>query len=301
MNRDGGRVTRAQWTLVGITLALAAAVFVFRLTHSIGVAQSSAFFIGLPAVLAITVALTPPARTSVGVTFKALTFGLLLSGVLLGEGFVCIVMAAPLFYAVALPIAWANQHRRDNGGPLNRMFALVVVPVLLLGTEGTFHATTLPVTNRVAATAVVHAGPAEVEAALAATPVFDAPLPGMLRWAQFPRPVLAEGAGLEVGHTRYVLLSAPKGSTPLYLRVAEHSPGRVAFDIDATATAVAGWMTLRRAVVTWSAATASTTTVRWELEFDRGLSPAFYFGPLERYAARLAAGYLIRTAATPHG
>lgn len=301
MNRDEWRVSRSQQTLVGITLALAAAVFVFRLTHRIGVAESSAFFVGLPAVLAITVALAPPAKTSVGVTFKALTFGLLLSGVVLGEGFVCIVMAAPLFYAVALPIAWANQRRRDNGGPVSRMFALVAVPVALLSLEGTFDATTLPVVNRVAASAVVAAPPAEVEAALAATPVFDAPLPGLLRWAQFPRPLLAEGSGLDVGHTRYVLLSGPKGPAPLYLRVAEHVPGRVVFDIDATATPVAGWMTLRRAVVTWSPAAPSTTEVRWELDFDRGLSPAFYFGPLERYAARLAAGYLIRTAATPHG
>lgn len=301
MNRDGIRVTRAQWTLVGITVALAITVFVYRLTHSIGVAQSSAFFIGLPAVLAITLALMPPAQSSVGVTFKALTFGLLLSGVVLGEGFVCIVMAAPLFYAVALPIALTLQRRREHGGPPGRMLALVVVPVVLFGTEGMFGATTLPVRNRVAVSATVDAAPAAVEAALATTPVFDAPLPGLLRWAQFPRPVLAEGSGLEVGHTRYVLLSGPKGPAPLYLRVVEHSPGGVAFDIDATATPLAGWMTLRRAVVTWTPATPSTTNVRWELEFDRGLSPAFYFAPLERYAARLAAGYLIRTAATPHG
>ena len=43
----------------------------------------------------------------------------------------------------------------------------------------------------------------------------------------------------------------------------------------------------------------STTRVTWTLRYRRGLDPAWYFGPMEQYAARLAAGYLIDTVATP--
>jgi hypothetical protein len=300
-DRDEERAGRAQWTLVGIVVALTAGVIVYRLTHAVGLSQTGAFFVGLPAVLAVTVALSPKARTATGVTFKAVTFGLLLAGVLVGEGFVCIVMAAPLFYLIALPIAATVQHYRNKNAPPGRLYALVLVPVVVLGLEGTTAATTLPVGNTVAATSVVLAAPAEVEAALGSTPTFDEPLPAFLRRAQFPHPVGAAGSGLDVGDVRYVLLSGPKGPTPLYLRVLEHAPGRVVFDIDAEAAPIAGWLSLRRAVVTWSPETTSTTTVRWELEFDRLLSPAFYFAPLERYAVRLAAGYLIRSVATPHG
>jgi hypothetical protein len=299
--RDEQSRRRAQRTLVAVTLALTAAVVVYRLTHAVGLSQTAAFFIGLPAVLALTVALAPPAKTATGTTFKAVTFGLLLSGVLVGEGFVCIVMAAPLFYLVALPIAAAVQRRRDREGPPGRMFALVLVPVILLGVEGTSGPTTFPVRNRVAATAVVAAGPAEVEAALASTPVFDEALPGFLRHAGFPRPLSAEGGGLDVGDVRDILMTGPKGPAPLVLRVVERAPGRVVFAVELDATPVAGWMALRQAVVTWSPSGSGATTVRWELEFDRLLSPAFYFAPLERYAAGLAAGYLIRTVATPHG
>ena len=71
--------------------------------------QTGAFFVGLPAILAITVALSPRAKTLTGTTFKAVTFGLLLSGVLVGEGFVCIVMAAPLF-------VWYSQRRLPVAG-----------------------------------------------------------------------------------------------------------------------------------------------------------------------------------------
>jgi hypothetical protein len=75
----------------------------------------------------------------------------------------------------------------------------------------------------------------------------------------------------------------------------------VVFDVQHDATPVAGWMTMRRATVTWAETKPGSTVVRWALEFDRELAPAFYFAPLERYAARLAAGYLIETVATPHG
>ena len=39
--------------------------------------------------------------------------------------------------------------------------------------------------------------------------------------------------------------------------------------------------------------------MRWTLRYRRLLDPAWYFGPWERYAVRLAAGYLIDTVATP--
>jgi len=298
---DDRGAENAQYALVGITVALTVAVVAYRLLSGIGLSQTGAFFVGLPALLAVTVALSPKAKTVTGMTFKAVTFGLLLSGVLLGEGFVCIVMAAPLFYLVSLPVAAAIQNRREREGPPNRLYGLVLVPVALLSLEGVFDATTLPVRNRVAATAVVRAGAAEVETALSSPPRFDTPLPGFIRRARFPRPLGAQGSGLEVGAPRHVLLSGSAGPAPLDLRVVERGPNRVVFTVVGDQTPIAGWMSLRRAVVTWSETAASATRVRWEIEFDRSLAPAFYFGPLERYAARLAAGYLIRTAATPHG
>lgn len=298
---DEYQESRARWALVGITLALTAGVIFYRLTHKVGLSETGAFFIGLPALLAITTALAPRAKTVKGTTFKAVTFGLLLSGVLVGEGFVCIVMAAPLFYLVAMPIAGVVERRRERDEPPGRVYAIVLVPVVLLSLEGVFDATTLPVRNGVAATADVAAEIWEVEAALASVPTFDTPPPAFFRHARFPQPVSAEGSGLEIGDRRRILFSSPMGPAPLDLRVAERGPGRVVFAVDGDRTPIAGWMTLRRASVTWTSAGPGQTRLRWELEFDRKLSPALYFAPLERYAARLAAGYLIRTVATPDG
>jgi hypothetical protein len=41
------------------------------------------------------------------------------------------------------------------------------------------------------------------------------------------------------------------------------------------------------------------TTVTWTLSYERCLDPSWYFGPWERYAAQLAARYLIDAVATP--
>jgi hypothetical protein len=55
----------------------------------------------------------------------------------------------------------------------------------------------------------------------------------------------------------------------------------------------------REAIVQWEPLDAHTTRVTWTLRYRRGLDPAWYFGPMERYAVRLAAGYLIDSIATP--
>jgi hypothetical protein len=55
----------------------------------------------------------------------------------------------------------------------------------------------------------------------------------------------------------------------------------------------------REAVVEWAPVGEHATRVTWSLRYRRGLDPAWYFGPWERYATRLAAGYLIESVATP--
>ena len=51
--------------------------------------------------------------------------------------------------------------------------------------------------------------------------------------------------------------------------------------------------------VRWDAAGAGRTQVMWTIHYRRGLDPAWYFGPLERYAVGFAAQYLIDAVATP--
>ena len=92
-------ISRSQWSLIFLILAVTAGSVMYRLIVRGRLEQTAALFVGIPAVLAILLAMMPKARTAKGAIMKGLTLALLLSGPLLNEGFICILMASPLFYS----------------------------------------------------------------------------------------------------------------------------------------------------------------------------------------------------------
>jgi hypothetical protein len=291
--------TRAQWTLVGVIVALALGAAAYRLLKWQRLDETAALFVGLPTILAIALALTPRAKSATGMVMKGLTIALLLSGPLLGEGFICILMASPLFYFVGAIVGWGiDSTRRRIAEGKRAVHSLVVLPLLLMSVEGVHPMLDLPRDVSVVAVKRVAATPAAVEAQLAARPRFAETLPPFLRLG-FPRPTGAEGAGLAVGDTRTVLYA--RGATPrkLVFAVAERAPGYVRFQAVSDDTKIGTWLTWREAEVRWRERPDGATDVEWTLHFSRRLSPGWYFGPLESLGASAAADYLIDSLATP--
>jgi len=60
------KIEPVQWFVAAVALALAAGACLYRWVHHERLGQSSVMFLGIPAVLAIIVALTPRARTITG-------------------------------------------------------------------------------------------------------------------------------------------------------------------------------------------------------------------------------------------
>jgi hypothetical protein len=83
-----------------VILAVSVGSVMYRLIVGARLEQTAALFVGIPAVLAILLAMMPKAKTVKGGIMKGLTLALLLSGPILGEGFICILMASLLFYVV---------------------------------------------------------------------------------------------------------------------------------------------------------------------------------------------------------
>jgi len=79
----------------------------------------------------------------------------------------------------------------------------------------------------------------------------------------------------------------------------EPGEGSKGADKGDTKSHMTNFLDWRESIVAWEPIDAQTTKVMWTLNYRRGLDPAWYFGPMERYAVRLAAGYLIETVATP--
>jgi hypothetical protein len=306
----------ARWTIISITIALAIGGVIYRAVQDSPLHQSAAFFIGVPTVLAITLALTPKARSATGMILKGTTLALLLSGIVFVEGFVCILMAAPLFYLVGIlvgvPIDRARRRKQSEG----RVYSIVGAVLLLASVEGVFPATSFSQREVVKASMVIDASVAEIEQKLASSPEFDDPLPFYLKLG-FPRPVSGSGSGLAVGDKRSIFFGTESPMEPigrshehhapepveggglLELKIVRSDKGLVVFKPVQDSTAFTHWIKWGRSVVRWTPVDAHTTKVTWTLHFKRKLSPSWYFGPWQRYAGEKAAHYLIESVVAP--
>lgn len=124
------RQTAANWILAGLIAAFGLVVFVVTVRD--GRADSALLFVALPTTLAAALALLP-GRTAHGRVFVVTTIALLLSAVALHEGAICVILAAPLVYAVSHGATALIRALRDT----SRSYAVLAVPLLLLpGLEG---------------------------------------------------------------------------------------------------------------------------------------------------------------------
>ncbi len=299
--------TRARVTVAAIIAAVAIASLAYRLIVAHSLQQTAALFIGIPALLAIVVVFWVSPRSAVGVACKAVTVGMLVSLIFLGEGMVCIAMSAPLFYAIAVAIGVTVDRTWRNAVKSPTTFAcLAVLLIAPMSLEGVSDATSFSRDEWVSETRVVHASPRAIERALFEPPRFDRVLPLYLR-AGFPRPISTRLERSPTG-TRMVIrfrggemrLDGVEPRTgDLILDLAEMHPGSVRWRAVADDSHMTHFLAWSEARVQWEAAGADSTKVTWTLRYRRGLDPAWYFGPWERYATHLAAGYLIDSVATP--
>jgi hypothetical protein len=302
--RFGGVPARVALSAVIASVALAS--LAFRFLRDEGLQQTSALFVGIPALLAIAVVFGVSPRSATGVAVKAVTVGLLVSLLFLGEGMLCVVMSAPLFYLVAVAIGKVADRRRDTeiaGSRLySGLFLLALVPMSL---EGVTHSTSFNRDEVVSRTALVQASAEEVGRALLATPRFDRALPLYLR-VGFPRPTAARSDAAGTGRWIVTFRGGEMridGMEPragdLVLDLEEARPGFLRWRALSDGSHMTHFLDWQESSVAWEAADERSTRVTWTLRYRRGLDPAWYFGPWERYAVGLAAGYLIDAVATP--
>ncbi|MFI0444248.1 hypothetical protein [Actinomadura sp. 6N118] len=289
---EPGRQRSARRTLLAVVAALFAAILAYKILKAGGLEQTALFYVGIPALIALTVVQTARPRSTLGTIMATITVGLALAGPLLGEGVVCLIVAAPLLYLVGAIVGlladWAGRRRG--------MHALLIVP-LLLTAEGT--AVGLPRGGEVTVTRTASAG-TDVERALAAAPEFG-PIPSRLLRLKFPKPVRADGTGLDIGATRLITFTPRKslgiGAHPearsMELKVVRRETGRVVFAITKDTT-LARWLELKEAEFSWNKARLSVT-----LRYSRTFDPSWYFGPIQQHAMREAAAYLAETFTAP--
>jgi len=292
----------SRWAFPFLVFAIAAGCLLYRILVLKRLEQTALLFVGIPALLAVVIACTPKAKTLMGGTLKATTLFLLLSAPLLGEGFICVVMAAPIFYGVALGIVGIITMIRTSAKDRkqNILPCLALIGILPMVLEGSRPALSFDREEAVTARRVVEATPEEVEGALSQSPQTNLPIPFFFK--SFPLPTEAHGTGLKPGHLRSIHFAGGEGHPgDVVLRVVECQPDHVRFEAVSDQSKIAHWLAWEYADVRWRPIDATRTQVEWTLGYRRLLDPAWYFRPWERYAVRVSADYLIRANATPEG
>jgi hypothetical protein len=300
--------TRAKRITAALVVAVALASLAYRwlVFHRLG--QSAALFVGIPTLLAVLVVFQASPRSAAGVACKAVTIGLLVSMLFLWEGVLCVVMSAPLFYAIAVLIGGTVDfaRRRLDKRAQTTLSCLAVVVLIPMSLEGVTPATSFNRDEWVADSKIVHAPADAIARAILESPRFDRPLPLYLR-SGFPR---ATSMRIDRTATPNRLVIAIRGGEmrlngmeprtgELVLRVEEMRPLLVRWSAISDDSHMTHYLRWREAQVEWRPLADGGTRVTWKLRYTRSLDPAWYFGPWERYAAKLAAGYLIDSVATP--
>jgi hypothetical protein len=298
---------RARNAVAALIGGVALASLAYRFLVAQRLQQTAALFIGIPALLAIVVVFAVMPRSATGVACKAVTVGLLVSMLFLKEGILCVLMSAPLFYAIAIAIASSMESRRTKEPASRTLFSCVIVlTVIPMSLEGVTDFTSLNREETVTESRIVRASSAAVAHALFEPPRFSRVRPLYLR-AGFPSPVFSR-IDPSADRRRWVIemrggemrLNGMEPRTgDLVLELEETRPGFVRWRAVSDTSHMTHFLTWREAVVQWEPVDARTTRVTWTLRYRRDLDPSFYFGPMERYAVQLAAGYLIDAVATP--
>lgn len=266
-----------------------------------GLDGSALLYIGIPTIIGLIFATTSSATSVVGSTLKAITFIILISGPLLQEGFICMIMAAPILYIVGALAAWPFDHYRkkkeceQDASRLN----MFILPALLLtmSMEGVTDYTTFNRHNVIEHTQIIEGSVSEVKDKLGTNRTI--PSPDSLFTKLFPRPDVINAQGLSVGdkhwmdvsYFKWVYWNEKRGST--HFEVTEHHPGYVKFKPSSDNSYLNSYLDWGDVTVFFQPLADNRTSVTWQINFIRKIDPAWYVQPLQRYAVGVLAETLI--------
>ncbi len=289
--------SRQRLLLVVILLSAFTGIVIGAL-RSAGLGGSALLYIGVPTLIALAFVNSSDSKTVMESTLKAITFIILISGPLLQEGFVCMLMAAPILYIVGALVAWPFDHyrkKKENASKLN----LYIMPFLLLimSMEGVMDETTFDRHNVVEYSQVIEGSVSAVKSRLSGSRELQAQ--GSFFYRFFPRPEMINANGLSVGDRQWVDISYLKwvywnekrGS--IQFEVAENKANYLRFKPVADDSYISSYLSWGETAVFMQAVSENTTRVTWRINFQREIDPAWYVQPLQQYMVGLVARAMV--------
>lgn len=298
------KISAAQWRLFFIVLMIGVAGITYHVLTRLNLDHSAALYVGLPFIFALGISLTPKSRTHMGATMKGLTIALLLSAPVFFEGFICIIMASPILYSVAaLTVYIINRIQTKQNKNSTIQISAFTLLFALFALEGTHPQLTFERLNHTEYTKIIESDIATIRTQLSKPmrPITSRPVFLQI----FPAPINVSGNGLAPGDSRKVeftyhkwfVANTHKGST--IFTVQESGYNTIKFDIPHDDSYISHYLNWKSAEINLEPIESNKTRVSWKLSYERKLDPAWYFGPMQKYAVWLSAKVLVDHAATP--
>jgi hypothetical protein len=275
--------------LLAITVLSGASFAYIGLVHN-SLEQTSALFIGIPAIIVIGLSFLPSGQSITAYIVKGTLLALGLSAIIFNEGLICILMSTPIFLGVA--VAFGRLVEAIGSRSRARFYGLAIL--LPLSLEGVIDPLTFDREEKVVVKEIVRFSPEEIKTKLTKPPDFSKTLPLFLKLG-FPVPVGSYGTSLEPGAIRCTQF---KNNTfelgELCLKVIQNLPNLVSFRAIKDSSKISHWLTWQGSIVSWEKINEKKSQVTWTFNYTRELDPAWYFGPLERFTVALAGKYLLK-------
>ena len=288
-------------TILGLLGVAATGLLIHILVHQ-NLQGSALFYIGLPILFAYIFKSAGSAKTATGSIMQGISIVMLLSGPILQEGFICVVMAAPLFFIIGGILGLIIDFSQKKS--LSKLQASPLL-ILLAGMslEGTHPGFSFNRDHTVRVEKVVFANVKEVVKQLEQPLELGHDVPIYLKL--FPFPTVSKHSGTQLGmqttlHFVYYkhFYFNPKIGDLTY-EVSARSNNSIVSKVIADNSYVNTYMDWKTSKVSWQALDTERTKVIWEITYHRKLDPAWYFGTLEYFTTSLMAEALIKYAATP--
>ncbi|MCW3100531.1 MAG: hypothetical protein JWL77_6149 [Chthonomonadaceae bacterium] len=277
-------------------VVLLIAGFVFGILYNVlkktGMVQTYAMFVGIPMVIGVLVAYLSRPESGLGTTIKVVTLLLCAFCPLVGEYSICVLMAAPLFYAFAVCgyflVKWTGPDRRR--GPM----AILIVPfVMAMMTSDRNHIDN-PATNIVTDEIFVAAPPERVMQTIEQSDRVPHDFSAFLKLG-FPLPKRLErepngltrmvfDPGAEPWHGTNTIVS--QQTTDLL----HHT---ITYTILEDGTKLARWMTFRN-IEFEILPRPGGSLVRQHTVYEQRMQPGFYWNTVEDFAMGQMHGYALR-------
>ncbi len=276
-------INRKKNNLYLAVAVLVVASITFRWITEWNFEQTSILFVGLPAFITVLMVKYSKTPTSAyGLVFKVLTIFLLMMSIVLGEGVVCVIMTAPIFYGVAALIVFIVQLLKKR--KKTKLYSIVVIPTLLIISQP-FGIIEEPKLQTVE-TEVVVQNDVSIDS-FNKHPNFLNDYPNFFKIG-FPKPVAIQGVGTDIGATRAIQFeSNTKGIGTLSLEVIERNNTSIIFEAVNDDTHINHWLSWKQMKVDIEKIDDRQTKITWTSQYQCSLGPRWYFEPLEEMAVEI--------------